>query len=170
MTQTGVNVHSWLAHHKLLHFCIEDYQNMDIGDSIYVASFHRNFEEYGIWDKLEAGKAMEATTLLAENKVKLTKIDKWRWKLDFEGVGENTHDVEVSLGSLSTNWTFMPVKGGSVGIINELLSFDQKTPSDRKRFEVDADDLHPRTIIGWRGPMVNWHHIEQAPSMFYANP
>ena len=156
-------VYEWIRTHRLYHLCIDDLEQLNIGDIIDVVVFDRNFEEGGtIWDKIPSNTPFEPKEFFRFNHSKIKYLGDRKWELMFN-YGEFVHPIHYNTESLATSWTWVvPDDNNKIIIGNESIMGDAKIPKHRKRFEIKIDNLHPRTRIGWRGPIMFLKDVENS--------
>ena len=138
----------WIGAHRLWHLCMEDLPASGLLD---VAIFDRNMEELGKWCESSPEPAAE---FFKGNRHTVELLGNGKWKV----MGEE-HPIHYCLESLATGWTWAAL---DEPIDVELLDSAQSIPAERKSFTMDPAQLHPRTRVGWRGPMMLWKHVEQS--------
>lgn len=160
------------SNNRLLHLTLGDFQKMKINDEIEVVSFHRNYEEYDIWYKYKVGELVAAKDLLEGNHCTLRRTGAFKWIIIFHFLGEeNEWDIHLNVENLSTNWRWISCDGmGVIEITNEELRNGDKIPDGNSKISFHVNSLHEDTRVGWRGAMMLWKHVLDAPELFWVEP
>jgi hypothetical protein len=155
-------VYDWIRDHRLYHLCIDDLETLKPGDVLDVVIFDRNFEEYGMWDEIPANTPFEPKQFFRFNHHQIEWLGDGRWNLKLQW-GDFEHPLHYNVESLATNWTWLgPDENGMIDVRQEIINGDEEIPLTRKAFSLSITDFHPRTRVGWRGPVMMWKHVQES--------
>ena len=152
------------------HLTIKDVTQLGIGETLDVVIWDRNFEEYWIWDNAESGKNYDAEEFFKHNRNQITYKGNMEWDIHFSFVETIEHPVHLDTTGVETNWTWVAIgTDGKIHITKEILNKEEKIPSHWKPKHIHWSEFPEDTRVGWRGPMMLWKDLKDAPRVYYVS-
>lgn len=146
------------------HLTIADIKNLEVGEEFDCVLWDRNFEEYGIWNKVESEKLYKATKFFESNRVRIKYLGDMKWLLKMD-CGEFLHMIHIDTSKLHDKWKWMPLDSDQILRLESNCSRCSKNSKSKKG--IKWKNLPTNTRVGWRGPMMLWKHLESAPKIYY---
>ena len=142
------------------HLTIRDVLNMNVGDTIDVIIWDRNFEEYGIWDTRESGVSYNPNDFFKGNHHQITYQGNMEWDIHFDFGETVRHPINLDVSSLNTKWKWIPIEDVSTDAVKNTV--------ESKR--LNWEQFPTNTRVGWRGPIMLWDKVKDMGPIYYITP
>lgn len=163
-----MELYQWIKMHRHLHLTLGEATSLSQKEPTEVVILDRNFEETKIWDKIPKKKPISPQEMFEDNQAKITSLGGYRWKIEFDWGETIEESFHVNVSSLNTNWNWVPIEDGEVVIDHEVLVSGESLPDDDfKEFRHSWKKIHPRTRVGWRGPIIRWSDLEGLSKVYW---
>ncbi len=166
-SEVSFEMYEWIKDCRPYHLTLGDVLKWKKGEKVDVCMLDGNFEEYGdIWNGIEPGKVLPATTFFAKNKATLTYKGAYVWDIAYNYGETIEHPIHFWISGLVNNentsgntirrswWVPLDVEKGSISI----KTLEDGVPFPRK-IRIQCQELPKSTKVGWRGPMILWKHL-----------
>lgn len=165
----GVEMYTYIRDSSEDHLRLSDVKNMKINDTIDVVIWDRNFEEHWIWDEAISEKLYDAETFFAYNRHQLTYLGNMTWTINYPWGGKIDHPIHLDVSSLETYWKWCLIDetDGYIHITYEIVKKGEKIPENWKPKHIHWTDFADTTRVGWRGPIMLWSKLANAPKIYY---
>lgn len=134
---------------------IDDVRKMSPGDCIEVALMDRNWMDVAC----ESPRNESAPVFLAKNRVRFCRGSGFAGTftpIEKDG-GTFGDSMETDLHVEYAPCQFYPLNDGV------LPARDEQTDRELLGSATRAEEMDPKTLVGWRGPMIRWSNVERIP-------
>ncbi len=165
----ALSMYKWIKECRPYHLTLDDVKTWKMGDAHDVAMFDSNFEENDIWANIKPNTMLPATAFFKHNRTKLVYKGDMKWDIHFDFGETVTHPLHLCTSGLATSWHWNAIdkKDGQIHITSEMHDNRLPFPSHKSATHLHWTAFPDATRVGWRGPMIDWKHLEKLPPVYW---
>ena len=163
-----MDMYEWINYYKSNHLVINDLKKMNVGDTLDVVIFDRNFEEYFIWPKLKKNKSYTPKYFFKGNRHQIKYNGDLTWDITYSFGCIAHHPIEINVSKFDLGFTWYPLTGENMILNTKIVNNKTVKLPKKNQLKIHWTDFPKNTSIGWRGPIMLWKNINNTTKIMWS--
>lgn len=159
-------MYKFIENCKDKHITLGKLEELNIGDTLDVVIWDRNFAEYWIWENAKENVNYNPKDFFVSNHHSIKYLGDYKWDINFNNCETFTHPIHLDVSSMDTNWKWWPLENNEIKIFHEILNISKELPPNKKVPQKHITEFDKNTRIGWRGPIMLWSELDNLSDVY----